>query len=205
MSPIKRAISEQVDDVDAVSSLSPKRLRGGGFHDDDFGEDDNNDGNLYDEDMLMEHDSDIQNAIPDEVLEEAAKAFTEKDQQRWKRPDLPSDFSSDADLDMLWIEMDIVTGKPLEKNPNSNRSDVVGSSDKAVPVLRTYGVTESGHSVAAFIHGFTPYGYFSLPPGYILANPQSNLDAIRDALNVRLLKERSANNLRYGYEIDVRI
>ncbi|EED91181.1 DNA polymerase, partial [Thalassiosira pseudonana CCMP1335] len=35
----------------------------------------------------------------------------------------------------------------------------------AVPVIRLYGVNETGNSVAVFIHGFTPYGYFALPRG----------------------------------------
>jgi DNA polymerase delta subunit 1 len=34
---------------------------------------------------------------------------------------------------------------------------------KEVPVLRMYGVTEAGNSVAAFVHGFEPYFYVEAP------------------------------------------
>jgi DNA polymerase delta subunit 1 len=196
MSPTKRAICEQFDSNDeATQRLSPKRLRGGGFHDDDFGGDYDDENDLFDDDLLMEHNNENEPEIPDEFLLDATKVLPETDQQRWKRPDIPSDLSNKTDLDFLWVDMDVVTGKPLNQNPNSNRSEVVGSSDSAVPVLRTYGVTDEGYSVTAFIHGFTPYGYFAIPPGYTLNDTQSNMNAIRDTLNARLMKERSANNL----------
>lgn len=196
MSPIKRILSEKFDDEDCddVIRLSPKRLRGGGF-DDDFGSDDVEDNNLFDNDELV-ISNDMEQYIPQEALEEAAKALSGTDQQRWKRPDLPLDRTTNAiNLDMLWIDMDVASGEPLKHNPNITRKEVVGSSGSKVPILRTYGVTDDGFSVAAFIHGFTPYGYFSLPPGYILSGLNTNVPKIREALNTRLLQERSANGL----------
>lgn len=34
---------------------------------------------------------------------------------------------------------------------------------KEVPVVRMFGVTEAGNSVAAFVHGFEPYFYVDAP------------------------------------------
>jgi len=182
MSPIKRALSLRYGD-----DLSPKRLRGGGGDTDDFGPQ-----HPMDEDMLFDDDlmgPTNEEDIPDEVLEQAAKDIPETAQQRWKRPALPADFNNGQDLNMQWIDMDVVTGKPLSKNPNAAKENILGSKDGPVPVLRCFGVDENGHSVSAFIHGFTPYAFFALPPN---AELDSSLDEttactkIRDILNVKL-------------------
>lgn len=160
MSPIKRALSERYGEV----GCSPKRLRGGGFGDDEESAPAADD-ELFDDDLVMATAE--EEDIPEEALEEVKAKIPAKDQQRWKRPDLPEDFGATAavnDLNMQWIDMDVVVAsKPLEKNPNSARKDVLGSKDGQVPVLRCYGVDEEGHSVAAFLHGFTPYAYFAFP------------------------------------------
>jgi DNA polymerase delta subunit 1 len=64
----------------------------------------------------------------------------------------------------------------------------VGSVKGMVPILRAFGVDDDGHSMALFIHGFTPYSYFALPEGYELdqSNGDSTLAAIRDMLTLRL-------------------
>ena len=51
-----------------------------------------------------------------------------------------------------------------------------------------FGVNEHGNSVAVYIHGFTPYGYFALPPEYEFEGAgtdqeRSNLEKIREKLN----------------------
>lgn len=50
-----------------------------------------------------------------------------------------------------------------------------GSSEGPVPVIRLYGVTQTGLSVMAYVHGFTPYLYVSL---------SSSIDASDTALNL---------------------
>ena len=90
---------------------------------------------------------------------------------------------------MQWIDMDVVSGKPLEKNPNASKKVVLGGNDGPVPVLRCYGVDERGHSVSAFIHGYTPYAYFALPANAMLddsLDETTALGQIRDFLSVRL-------------------
>ena len=61
----------------------------------------------------------------------------------------------------------------------------VTTPNQRVPILRCYGVNEQGHSVAIFIHGFTPYGFFALPPGYELTDTM-HLEAIRAKLESQL-------------------
>lgn len=190
MSPSKRSVSEQENDF--ISNSNLKRLRGGGLHDDDFIGEFNNDALFDEDDLVIDNYLEQQNIVPENALDEAARILEGSEQQRWKRPELPVHLTNSDDLNMLWIDMDVVSGDPLEKNPNQDRLDVVGSHEGKVPILRTFGVTNAGHSVAAFIHGFTPYGYFSLPPGYRFVDTEANRKKIRQFLDTRLLKERSA-------------
>jgi DNA polymerase delta subunit 1 len=167
--------------------VSPKRLRGGGDEEEEpaFEEEE-----LFDDD-LMEEVVGEQQPIPEEIEEEGegeAVHVQESDQHRWHRPAIdPADLNNNKDLSIQWIDMDVVSGKPLEKNPNASKKKVLGGQSGSVPVLRCYGVDEEGHSVAAFIHGYTPYAFFALPAGYNLTgDTQETLGKIREALNARL-------------------
>ena len=212
MSPIKRSIQEE-DDATALGLLSPKRLRGGGGG----GDDDDDDGDepafhqpdeeeLFDEDLILptaEEEEDIPPEVEEQQETSTATATPEQHQQRWKRPALPTTFDNSHDLNVQWIDMDVVTGKPLTQNPNrssssrqdnNNNKPVVGvtTAGAAVPILRCFGVNEQGHSVTIFLHGFTPYCYFALPAGYELVsttttnNSSSLLEEIRLVLQHRL-------------------
>lgn len=191
MSPIKRALSDRYGE-----GASPKRLRGGGF---DAGADDDDDNgprtfaargagddddDLYDDDLVDAAWAPGDDIPGEEALEEVKAKIPAKDQQRWKRPDLPDSLSNAVDLNMQWIDMDVVVAaKPLETNPNAARRTCVGSREGQVPILRCYGVDEGGHSVAAFFHGFTPYAYFALPSH---AAPLVDADAVMAAIRISI-------------------
>lgn len=192
MSPIKRALDEQTCGGNGAppedgAAIAPKRLRGGGGGD-DFGMEEEE---LYDDDDLIIQESGGEPEIPEEVLQEAAAVATAlTDKQRWARPEPESDSltSNKHDLNVQWIDMDVVSGRPLGSNPNRKRSNIVGPKEGRVPILRCFGVSDEGCSATIFIHGFTPYGYFALPPGYVLPD-DGNVDSsrrIRNVLNERL-------------------
>lgn len=144
MSPIKRALEDSPH-----FELAPKRLRGGGFDEPDFEE------QLFDDDDDADVDA-MMAEIPSEILEQAGEAYKSKDhERRWKRKEIPSDLSNGKDLDIQWLDMDVVDGPALLKNPNSGQP-IRGQTEGKVPILRCFGVNDEGHSVAAFIHGFTP-------------------------------------------------
>jgi DNA polymerase delta subunit 1 len=170
-SPIKRVLSESKD------LLPLKRLRGGG--DDDLPMEEE----LFDEDDMVDQEMDYQEPPEEEEEHPAALQELKKNEvdTRWERPALPTDFSNAANLNVQWLDMDFFTGNPLERNPNRTRHKVVGSATGKVPVLRAYGVNEDGHSVAMFVHGFTPYAFFALPAGYELTD-SSKLKDIRSTL-----------------------
>lgn len=181
MSPTKRTLS-----VRYGGEFNPKRIRGGGGDSEFVAE------VRVDDDELFEYDlvgpTSEEQFVPDEVLEQAAKGIPEGAQQRWKRPQLPSEFSYSNDLNIQWIDIDVVTGKVLEKNPNSKKK-LVGSPEGPVPVLRCFGVDEYGHSVSMFIHGFIPYAFFALPANAILdesVDERQALHQIAAILNTRL-------------------
>lgn len=181
MSPTKRSIL--LDDIKELLPL--KRLRGGGGEEDepDFGGDED----LFDDFM------DEGPEPPEEMLDEEAPLMIEKEEHlyRWKRPDLPADLSNQSDLNVQWIDMDVISGKRLEANPN-RKNPVRGGSGPQVPVLRCYGVNEAGHSVAVFVHGFTPYSFFALPPGHELTDT-SKTEEIRAILQERLKGDVRSN------------
>jgi DNA polymerase family B, exonuclease domain len=193
---MKRALTDQYGE-NAV--FSPKRLRGGAMDDgDDEAFDTAENEDLFDDELVPSQllvDTN-EEYIPSEVLEEVKKKIPVKDQQRWKRPDLPDDFTNAQDLNFQWIDMDVTTSpQPLQTNPNSSRTDVVGSPTGPVPVLRCYGVDENGHSVATYYHGFTPYAYFAIPNSNVgtsaIELSDSALAEIRTVIDSRL-REMSA-------------
>jgi DNA polymerase delta subunit 1 len=119
--------------------------------------------------------------------------ITEETRQRWLRPANQIKDNS-QDVSLQWLDMDLTAGAPLEKNPNKAQSRVVGATNGQVPVVRAYGVSEAGNSVAVFIHGFTPYCYFALPANSTFQNTEENLTNIRRCVNNRL--EGSARGSR---------
>ncbi len=161
-----------------VMSPPIKRLRGGGDVDDYLPEPD-------DEELMFEE------PIPEEYLGTQDSIFsdlTEATRQRWVRP--PNHvLDNTLDVSLQWFDLDLIGGNPLEEHPSElvgNRGRVVGSSTGQVPIIRAYGVTDNGNSVAVFIHGFTPYGFFALPSNASFENTEDNLAKIRASLNNRL-------------------
>jgi hypothetical protein len=155
---------KQQEESDPDEITIPKRIRGGGGDDDD---DDNEFGKceLYDEELIdMELIPEEPDFIPDDV-----EAFDEMDsvigecREKWLRPQLESKLANDQDLNVQWLDIDMITGRPLKKNPNKNKLLPGNTGGQDVPIIRVYGVNEGGHSVTIFIHGFTPYAYFALP------------------------------------------
>jgi DNA polymerase delta subunit 1 len=200
MSPIKRALSEHYPEADGVypymMESSPKRLRGGGGDnddDDEWGGGGMGDEHMQQEDLFDDDDDEQEQAIPEDVDVKPLVAKQEEHQspqhqQRWKRPSC-TDWSRSIDRHVNWLDMDVVSGKALTQNPNTNKKKIVGSVKGMVPILRCFGVDDDGHSMALFIHGFTPYSYFALPAGYELDQSRgedSTLEAIRNMLTLRL-------------------
>ena len=182
MSPTKRNILLESSNADV---LPLKRLRGGGDDDEPaFGGHEE----LFDDLMMMDEGPE-----PPEEEDEEAPLVIEKEEHlfRWKRPDLPEDLSNQTNLNVQWIDMDVVSGKRLDENPN-RQNPVRGGNGPEVPVLRCYGVNEDGHSVAVFVHGFTPYCFFALPPGHELTNT-SKTEEIRQILEERLKGDVRSN------------
>jgi hypothetical protein len=177
MSSTKRTSS-----LEEEQEFPSKRLRGGGgegaYNPEPEEEEDYVDGMLPPDEMDAPEQSSDRSVYSD---------ITEAMRQRWLRPaNQIKDNSNDVSLQ--WFDMDLMGGAPLENNPNeaSSRSRVVGATSGQVPIIRAYGVTEAGNSVAVFIHGFTPYCYFALPTNATFQNTEDNLTKIRQCINNRL-------------------
>jgi DNA polymerase delta subunit 1 len=89
----------------------------------------------------------------------------------------------------MWMEMDVADGEPLAVNPAAGRT-VPGARAGVVPVLRMYGVTADGNSVAAHIHGFTAYFFVSPPPGMTEADIPGFTAALEAQLGAGKAKAR---------------
>jgi DNA polymerase delta subunit 1 len=186
MSPTKRAASLVEDGI----NVPEKRLRGGGGGDD-----------APPEDFFPDEDEYLDEIIESPIVTGDSKnsslvALVETDEamlQPWVRPPI-SIKDNKEDLSLQWLDMDMTAGVPLSYNPNKNNDRVVGSTTGQVPVIRVYGVSETGNSVSVFIHGFTPYGYFALPPNSTFQNTEENLTKIRHCINTQL--EVAARNAR---------
>lgn len=179
----KRNQDDDLDDED------PKRIRGGGGG---YGEDQE----LFDNDLYDDQD-DMMDGPPEEMADGGARAgeedvafgdITDAHRSRWARPAVPSSVwkTNESDLNLQWLDIDMIGGSPLAKNPNASKKAVVGAKNGIVPIIRLYGVNETGNSVAVFIHGFTSYGYFALPRGHVVDDTDENLGKIRAILEQNL-------------------
>ncbi len=117
---------------------------------------------------------------------EGSEVF-ENQESRWSRP-VSTENASISDLSFHWFDIDMTTSAPLLNNPDG-KGKVLGSTEVVCPVVRMYGVTSQGQSVMAWVHGFTPYFYVSLPnPIKDSSDPTGNikLGQLRLAINQRV-------------------
>lgn len=139
------------------------------------------------EDAFMEEPNPANEGSSSHDVQSVFSDISEDMKKRWLRPANQTKDNS-KDLSLQWFDMDMFGGYALPQNPNENLGDrrVVGASEGQVPIIRAFGVTEAGNSATIFIHGFTPYGYFALPPGATFDHTEENLAKIRMLLNDRL-------------------
>jgi DNA polymerase delta subunit 1 len=177
------ASSRKRNHDDDLNDKFPKLLRGGGGYGDDA-DDLFNDDDLFEDNLLVDQDGP---AEPEEDEDIAFGDITNVHRSRWSRPAVPLSVwkTSENDLNLQWLDIDMIGGTPLAKNPNKDKK-VLGASSGTVPIIRLYGVNETGNSVAVFIHGFTAYGYFALPRGYDVDGSDGNLGKIRSILEENL-------------------
>eukprot|EP00934_Nitzschia_sp_Nitz4_P009093 Nitzschia sp. Nitz4//scaffold3_size479765//74873//78343//NITZ4_000028-RA/size479765-processed-gene-0.52-mRNA-1//1//CDS//3329550542//9083//frame0 len=183
MNSLKRS-SEPEALVCPESDIPPvKRLRGGGDMDEMDFYDEPDDENI-DEEVPFPDDIEQYKSIQQTVFSDISESI----RQRWTRP--PNQVTDNQNtVSFQWFDMDLVGGEALQQHPSElagDRSRVVGAQSGQVPIIRAYGVTEVGNSVAVFIHGYTPYGYFALPPNATFDHTQENLRKIRETINGRL-------------------
>lgn len=201
------------EDNDTASAPIVKRMRGGGFDDDD----DDYDDSAYMEDDEIEEtedlDGDAMGTTDGADNADTAVNFDDlsADQlKRWSRPPVPESAfdSSQADLHLQWLDMDMVSDQPLPDNPNRAKKRVVGATEGEVPVIRIFGVTDQGNSIVAFIHGYTPYAFFALPEGHELKydnirEKNTKLGKIRDTMNDRLVSAKSQRSKSFAADANL--
>lgn len=100
---------------------------------------------------------------------------------KWSRPSVPH-FNPETDS-LVFQQLDVAyyTGSPVSGMP--------GSKYGPVPIIIMYGVTMDGNSVAAHVHGFSPYFYVPAPQGFRV----DDCSKFRDALNALVIKDLKSN------------
>ena len=108
-----------------------KKYRGGN-EDDDFG-------NSFEDDLMAMDDN-----VDMEMLEGEGDDIVgeERQQLRWKRPDIADHDARTMPLSFHWLDIDMTSGNPLPANPDGGK--MVGSTEGPVPIIRMYGVTSKG-------------------------------------------------------------
>lgn len=94
-----------------------------------------------------------------EVVEGMEGESADSQEVRWTRG--KHGYNPAEPLAFHWLDIDMTSGQPLNSNPDG--TEVIGSTEGPVPVIRMYGVTAQGQSVMANVHGFTPYFFVSFP------------------------------------------
>ncbi|XP_059410509.1 DNA polymerase delta catalytic subunit isoform X2 [Carassius carassius] len=133
---------------------------------------------LFDE-MEMEAESGEGQAGHDVVP--VGELFSTDLNPRWKRPHaLPLQPNSDT-LIFQQIDLDYYLGSAVAGMP--------GQVQGKVPIVRMFGVTDSGNSVCCHVHGFAPYFYVPAPNGFTNAH----LAEFQRELNSAVLKDMRSN------------
>uniref|UniRef100_A0A674E940 DNA polymerase n=1 Tax=Salmo trutta TaxID=8032 RepID=A0A674E940_SALTR len=100
---------------------------------------------------------------------------------RWRRPQAaPLNPDSDT-LVFQQIDLDYYLGAAVAGMP--------GQSQGNVPIIRMFGVTDSGNSVCCHVHGFAPYFYIPAPNGFT----SDHLSEFKRELNSAVLKDMRSN------------
>jgi DNA polymerase delta subunit 1 len=123
----------------------------------------------------------------EEILKEEEKEATlpPNNPRNWRRPHVPQIDVETMPIAFQWMDIDMYEGEPLEENPKI-MADLPGSTNKPVPIVRLYGVTEVGNSVLAHIHGFTPYFICTIPRSF----DPAHCGAFRKALDQMVASQR---------------
>ncbi|XP_052225251.1 DNA polymerase delta catalytic subunit-like [Dreissena polymorpha] len=104
-------------------------------------------------------------AGPDDVMTSA----------KWARPPVgPIDPAKDT-ITFQQIDLDHYIGRHIPGMPGAYKKG-------PVPVIRMFGVTMEGHSVAAHIYGFLPYFFVPAYPNFSSEHAQSFLNALNSAM-----------------------
>ncbi|XP_016108706.1 DNA polymerase delta catalytic subunit [Sinocyclocheilus grahami] len=100
---------------------------------------------------------------------------------RWKRPHAPPLQPNSDTLIFQQIDLDYYLGSAVAGMP--------GQVQGKVPIVRMFGVTDSGNSVCCHVHGFAPYFYVPAPNGFTNAH----LAEFQRELNSAVLKDMRSN------------
>uniref|UniRef100_A0A671SA94 DNA polymerase n=1 Tax=Sinocyclocheilus anshuiensis TaxID=1608454 RepID=A0A671SA94_9TELE len=133
---------------------------------------------LFDE-MEMEAESGEGQAGHDVIPE--GDLFSADLNPRWKRPHAPPLQPISDTLIFQQIDLDYYLGSAVAGMP--------GQVQGKVPIVRMFGVTDSGNSVCCHVHGFAPYFYVPAPNGFINAH----LAEFQRELNSAVLKDMRSN------------
>uniref|UniRef100_A0A667Y482 DNA polymerase n=1 Tax=Myripristis murdjan TaxID=586833 RepID=A0A667Y482_9TELE len=105
---------------------------------------------------------------------------------RWRRPHAPS-LDSDSDtLVFQQIDLDYYLG---ESPQAFSEGPALTLDSRFVPIIRMFGVTDSGNSVCCHVHGFAPYFYVPAPNGFT----SDHLGEFKRELNSVVLKDMRSN------------
>uniref|UniRef100_A0A8C7TCL9 DNA polymerase n=1 Tax=Oncorhynchus mykiss TaxID=8022 RepID=A0A8C7TCL9_ONCMY len=111
----------------------------------------------------------------------AGELFSTDLNPRWRRPQAaPLNPDSDT-LVFQQIDLDYYLGAAVAGMP--------GQSQGNVPIIRMFGVTDSGNSVCCHVHGFAPYFYIPAPNGFT----SDHLSEFKRELNSAVLKDMRYN------------
>eukprot|EP00948_MAST-09A_sp_MAST-9A-sp1_P000885 g885.t1 len=97
------------------------------------------------------------------------------------------------------VDIDMYRGFALRANPNP-LGELVGPAKGACPVVRLYGVTETGNTVLVHVHGFTPYIYCAIPDDF----EESEIETWRAKLESILRTTRTYKTMQ-GQDIIVHV
>ncbi|PSC71316.1 DNA polymerase delta catalytic subunit [Micractinium conductrix] len=149
------------------------------------------------DDDIMEEDFELE--PPEDEFEDGADIEVDEGQlgeagKNWPRPPAPALDPKKDSLVFQQLEVDYSFAPP------SAQHYPAGRDLKEVPVLRMFGVTEGGSSVAAFVHGFEPYFYAEAPSQTFTPD---DCQALAGELNMLLAGRDKSKNPRQCLRVEL--
>ncbi|XP_076450505.1 DNA polymerase delta catalytic subunit-like [Babylonia areolata] len=144
--------------------------------------DEDEDPSAFEAELALMDEIDSENKMEEDSQESLGEGPEhEATSVKWSRPPLPPINPKADNVEFQQLDVDYYIGRPIPGMP--------GATVGPTPVIRMFGITMEGNSVAAHIHGFSPYFFVPAQPGF----RKEDCGKFKDSLDMVVKKDMRSN------------